>query len=201
MKLITLFLMKNKRTKISIIGIQGLPASYGGFETLADNLCRNLFKEFDFFVYCSLFNKNKSFRKTKFYTRIFLPVKANGVFSILYDYVSILHACFNSDRLLILGVSGSTLIPFIKIFFKEKIFINHVDGIEWKRKKWKKYTSFFLKLSEYFGINFSDFVIADNQGILEYIQKNYSKVKPNKLKLISYGGDHMIKKKQISKIY
>ena len=54
MKLITLSQMKTKRQKISIIGIKGLPASYGGFETLADNLCKYLFNEFDFLVYCSL---------------------------------------------------------------------------------------------------------------------------------------------------
>ena len=200
MKLITLSQMKNKKQKICIIGIQGLPASYGGFETLADNLCRNLFKKFDFLVYCSLFNKNKIFKKTRFYKRVFLPIKANGVFSIFYDYVSIIHACFNSDKLLILGTSGSSLIPIIKILFKDKVFINHIDGIEWRRKKWKKHTSFFLKLSEHIAINYSDLVIADNQGIVDYIKKNYSKVNTKKIKLISYGGDHMTQNKKVKKI-
>tara|TARA_B000000532_G_C18876673_1_gene411017 strand:+ start:2151 stop:3299 length:1149 start_codon:yes stop_codon:yes gene_type:complete len=200
MKLITLSQMQTKRQKISIIGIKGLPASYGGFETLADNLCKYLFNEFDFLVYCSLFNKDKSFNKTHFYRRVFLPIKANGVFSIFYDYVSIFHACFNSDKLLILGTSGSTLLPLIKTFFKGKVFINHIDGIEWKRKKWKKYTSFFLKLSEYIAINYSDLVIADNQGIVDYIKENYPKINTKKIKLISYGGDHMIQNKQIKKI-
>ncbi len=41
------------KKKIAIIGTVGLPAKYGGFETLADHLVKNLDKEFDLTVYCS----------------------------------------------------------------------------------------------------------------------------------------------------
>ena len=42
--------------KISIVGIVGVPANYGGFETLVDNLVRyhhTRHKQEDITVYCS----------------------------------------------------------------------------------------------------------------------------------------------------
>ena len=39
--------------KVAIIGTVGIPAGYGGFETLAENLVRTLSSEFEFTVYCS----------------------------------------------------------------------------------------------------------------------------------------------------
>ena len=40
-------------TRISIIGIVGLPPNYGGFETFAEQLVKRLQGKFHFNVYCS----------------------------------------------------------------------------------------------------------------------------------------------------
>ena len=50
------------RKKISIIGTVGIPANYGGFETLAENLTKNLNHKFDFIVFCSSKNFDKKIR-------------------------------------------------------------------------------------------------------------------------------------------
>ncbi|HIP26968.1 MAG TPA: DUF1972 domain-containing protein, partial [Flavobacteriaceae bacterium] len=39
--------------KISVIGTVGIPAKYGGFETLTEYLTKNLYNQFDISVYCS----------------------------------------------------------------------------------------------------------------------------------------------------
>ena len=39
--------------KIAIIGTVGLPSNYGGFETLVDNITKELNQNFDITVYCS----------------------------------------------------------------------------------------------------------------------------------------------------
>ena len=43
--------------------------------------------------------------------------------------------CFFADVLLVLGVSGAFMFPFVKLFTKKKIITN-IDGLEWKRDKW-----------------------------------------------------------------
>ena len=69
----------------------------------------------------------------------------------------------------------------------EKIILNP-DGQEWKRKKWSKPVKWFLKISEKFGVLFSDIVVADNKKIQDYITKKYNKSSV----LIEYGGDHVL---------
>jgi hypothetical protein len=41
------------KTKVAIIGTVGLPAKYGGFETLTAHLVEELSDTYDFTVYCS----------------------------------------------------------------------------------------------------------------------------------------------------
>ena len=39
--------------KIAIIGTVGIPAKYGGFETLTEYLTKNISEEIDITVFCS----------------------------------------------------------------------------------------------------------------------------------------------------
>ncbi len=175
--------MKSK--KIAVIGTVGLPAKYGGFETLVEHLSLQLSSKLDLYVYCSSItyrNKPKTHNNARLY---YLPLKANGIQSILYDMISIIHALFYADTLLILGVSGCFILPFIRLFSKKKIIVN-IDGLEWKRNKWGKYTKKFLRFSEMLAVRYADSIIADNKEIQRHVQTEYSKESI----LIAYGGDH-----------
>ncbi len=179
----------SKKKRVSIIGTAGIPSSYGGFETVAENLVERLNSRISFVVYCSRYAsgmKNKRADKVPYPdTRlVFLPLKANGIFSILYDIVSIFHAVFASDVLLILGVSGCLILPLIRIISRKRIIVN-VDGMEWKRSKWSTPAKWFLYLSWLSAIRFSSIIISDNRCIRDYINQEFGK----KSKLIEYGGD------------
>ena len=51
-----------KKKKIAIIGIQGVPAKYGGYETLVDNLLDgDNINNYKVYVFCS----TKSYKKVK----------------------------------------------------------------------------------------------------------------------------------------
>ncbi len=125
-------MVKAKKTKLAIIGSVGLPAAYGGFETLTEHLVNNLNTDYDITVYCSG-KKYKKDQRQKYYKNArlkYIPLEANGVHSILYDTISIIHSLFYADVLLILGVPGAWILPFVKFFTKKKIIIS-IDGIEW----------------------------------------------------------------------
>lgn len=172
--------------KIAIIGTVGIPASYGGFETLVENLTRYSSSNLKYQVFCS--SKHYEEKKSKHNNAdlIYLPFKANGLQSIIYDIVSMLYTIFlKPDVVLILGVSGCIFLPFFKLFTKAKIITN-IDGMEWRRAKWKSPVKKFLKLSERIAVNFSDLVVTDNQAIFEYVKKEYNKESV----VIAYGGDH-----------
>ena len=83
--------------KIAIIGTVGLPAKYGGFETLAEYLTKYLSKEYDMSVYCSAHSYDETLSTYNGATLKYINLKANGVQSIPYDIISIVRACRSAD--------------------------------------------------------------------------------------------------------
>jgi len=176
--------------KIALIGTAGIPARYGGFETLANQLVNELNEQVKFKVYCSSevydkYDRYDTFLNTEL---VYLPLSANGWQSIPYDIISILDAIRSCDVLLILGVPGAIILPFIKMFSKKKIIV-HLDGLEWKRDKWNKAAKMYLKFAEQLAVKYSDAVIADNEGLNAYVQSTYKKESTT----IAYGADHTFK--------
>lgn len=177
--------MKNK--KIAIVGTVGLPAKYGGFETLVENLTYYLAEDYDMTVYCSskaYDNKLETYNNAKLE---YIDLDANGVSSILYDIISLSKAK-DFDVILILGISGCTFLPILKMFSKAKIVVN-IDGLEWKREKWGKFAKSFLKFSEKMAVKYSDAVVADNKVIQDHVTDTYGKEST----VIAYGTDHVEK--------
>lgn len=171
--------------KIAIIGTVGIPAKYGGFESLVEYLTREIGGHFEFTVYCSGKMYDVKTVKHNGAKLKYLPLKANGVQSIPYDILSIINSLREADSLLILGVSGCIILPLVKLISSKKIVVN-IDGLEWRREKWGKNARQFLKFSEKMAVKYSDIIIADNKVIQDYVIKTYKK----NAQLIAYGGDH-----------
>lgn len=175
------------KTKVAIVGIVGLPPKYGGFETLADNLVKQLSSEVDFRVFCSsvdVAEKNDKYLGAKL---IYVGLKANGISSILYDIISMIKAVRCSEVILVLGVSGAVIFPFLKLFAPKVRIIVNPDGLEWKRDKWNKPTKKFLKFCERIAVRYSDVIVGDNKVIADYLNSEYGAAST----VIAYGGDHV----------
>lgn len=171
--------------QLSIIGTVGVPACYGGFESLVENLLDYIPDTIQTRVYCSgkvYKNRLKNYKNAELK---YLPLSANGISSVLYDVISI-YLSRRSEILLVLGVSGCIFLPILRPFIKGKIITN-IDGIEWKRKKWNGFAKKILHLSENFAVRYSDIAIGDNKGIVDYIREEYC----YSAELIEYGADHV----------
>lgn len=179
---------KLQTRKLAIIGTVGLPAKYGGFETLAQQLVLHLGGQFEMTVYCSGKTYHKENRPHHWQgARLrYLPLKANGVQSIVYDFLSMLHAIIFCDVLLILGVSGCLFLPLIKMFSKKRVIVN-VDGLEWRRPKWSGWVRKFLQWSEWMATRYADEIVCDNAAIQKYVLDRYGRYS----RLITYGADHV----------
>ena len=174
--------------KVAIIGIQGVPANYGGFETLVENIIgENCSNGIEYTVFCSSKDMPTKITEHKGAKLKYVCFKANGVQSIPYDIVSMMRSICGYDTLLILGVSGCIFLPVFKLFCRKRIIVN-IDGLEYRRAKWKSWVKKFLKLSEGTAIRFADIIITDNKGIQDYVKEEYGKEST----LIAYGGDHAL---------
>jgi len=176
--------------KIAIIGTAGIPSRYGGFETLAHQLVNELNESVNFKVYCSkrIYAESERNYKIKNTELVYLNLSANGWQSIPYDIISILDAIKSCDILLILGVPGALILPFVRLISDKKIIV-HLDGLEWKRDKWNFAAKLYLKFAEKLAVKYSDTVIADNEALNEYIEETYQQ----KPATIAYGADHTFK--------
>lgn len=172
--------------KVAVIGTVGVPANYGGFETLVENLLdykNNV--DFQYNIYCSSRNYKEKKQCYKGARLIYLPFSANGMQSIIYDLIAIFHAIFTADILLILGTSGCIIMPIVGLLSKKKVIVN-IDGLEHRREKWEKLAKKFLKISEKLAVRHANVIIADNKAIQNYIETEYGK----EANLIEYGGDN-----------
>ncbi|MDE6811883.1 MAG: DUF1972 domain-containing protein [Muribaculaceae bacterium] len=178
--------------RVGIIGTVGVPACYGGFETLAEQLIllgkRKIGKrKIEYSVYCS--SKSYPAELNDFHgaTLYYTSLKANGLQSIPYDIISLIKAARKCDVLLMLGVSGCIFLPVFRLFCKKRLIIN-IDGLEHRRQKWNRWIKRFLKLSEECAVRYADVVIADNIGIAEYVTSQYGM----QTTIIPYGGDQAL---------
>lgn len=183
--------------KVAIIGTVGVPANYGGFETLVENLVKYhdaSSRSEVLTVYCSSITYPEK-KATYHSARLkYIPLNANGVQSIPYDIFSLFSAVWNrSDVILLLGVSGAVVLPLIRVISSARIITN-IDGIEWRRQKWRGLAKWFLRLSEKIAVHFSHDVIADNAAIADYVRTTYC-VESH---VIAYGGDHVVDAELVS---
>ena len=174
--------------KVAIIGTQGVPASYGGFETLVENIIgENCSNGIQYTIFCSSKDMPERMDEYKGARLKYVPLKANGVQSIPYDIISMMRSISGYDAVLVLGVSGCIFLPIFKLFCRKKVIVN-IDGLEYRRAKWKGWVKRFLKLSEKIAVRFADVIITDNKGIQDYVLQEYKK----ETTLIAYGGNHAL---------
>lgn len=185
----------DKKPSVAIIGVVGVPGTYGGFETLADELIQYAEEQgvsSEFVVYCSGQKPDGSLNYCGAERR-FVAISANGISSIFYDILTCLHAWWcGATKLLILGVSGAPVLLFLRLFTRVELITN-VDGVEWKRAKWNGLAKTYLRLAEWLAVRFSHHVIADNQGIQDYLEEAYGCSST----VITYGGDHALEGKAV----
>lgn len=181
--------MERNKKKVAVIGTQGVPAHYGGFESLAENIIGQYQSDdVDYTIFCSSPLMDKTLPRYKGAKLRYVPINAHGASSIPYDIVSMLKSLRGYDTLLILGVSGCMSLPLIKKITKARIIVN-IDGHEYLRHKWGSVARTVLKMSEAAAVKYADTVIADNKGIYDYVKATYGR----EAEIIAYGGDHVMR--------
>lgn len=175
-----------RRFDVAIIGIVGLPARYGGFETLAEHLVEPLGVSKRVLVFCSAKSSSTMLQEYKGANLEYLRWDANGWQSMVYDATAILRSAWRCRTLLLLGVSGCLMLPLIRLIAPGLRIVTNIDGLEWKRSKWGRLAKLVLKMSEATAVRFSHTVIADNRAIKTYIAERYGR----DAVLIPYGGNN-----------
>lgn len=165
----------NAGRRVSILGIRGIPARYGGFETFAEELSVRLVQQgIEVTVYCEADHKIHPM-KYKGIKLVSLPTTECGPLStVLFDLRCLWHARKGHDVVYMLGY-GAAPFCFIPRLWGSKVWLN-VDGIEWARAKWGKLAKAYFKLMEFFSMRAPNRVIADAEGIKIHLDSRHNRV-------------------------
>lgn len=175
------------RNSISILGIRGIPASHGGFETFAERLAIYLRDHgWQVTVYCQGSASGK--RQEDMWEgirRIHIPVRLDGVpATIEFDVKSTADAVRSGDKLLTLGYNTGFLSSWARL--RKRINFINMDGLEWKRAKYSAGAKSYLWVNERLAAAAGTHLIADHPVIADHLA---TRVARNKIDVIPYGAD------------
>lgn len=169
------------------MGIRGLPAAHGGFETFAEHLAFYLRdRGWHVAVYCQ---EGRSAKREidhwEGIERIHIPVRRSGALgTIEFDVKCVADVAGREGAILTLGYNTGFLAPWLRLKGRRN-FIN-MDGIEWKRDKYGLPARFYLWVNERLAALSGAFLIADHPQI----ESRLRKIAPHAdIKMIPYGGD------------
>ena len=162
--------------KVAVIGIKGIPARYGGFETCVDETSKRLIGHgVDLTVFCRKYLYQEFLPDYKGVKLKYISaINTKNLATITSTFFSVLNIIFSKTKIVHVYTAGNAIfIPILKIFGKKCVI--SVDALDWKRKKWGKLASFYIKSSEIIAVRFADSIISDSQVICDYYQKNYNR--------------------------
>lgn len=173
--------------RIALMGNRGVPARFGGSDTVFEELGKRFVKKgHKVVVYC---RKHSSVTTKKYYKRmerVILPsINKFSLDTLSHSLISIFHVLLKNkaDVLNFHGVGNALLFPLLKFSRKKVVIV--IDGPDWKRPKWNFFAKIILRLSVNFAVLFSDKIIIDNIPMQRWLKSKFN----INTELIFYGAD------------
>jgi rhamnosyltransferase len=159
---------ESKRLRIAILGSRGIPARYGGYETVVQELSTGLAKEgFEVYVSCeSRGLKMKPFGTYKGVRLIYFPVISaiRNVSEVLtYDMLSVFWATFRADIIYMVGEASILTLIFPRLL-RKKVIVN-VDGLESSRRQFNPLLRFLLRFVETVAKKIANYIVVDSYAM------------------------------------
>lgn len=189
--------MRKYMQHVFIIGSNGIPAAYGGFETFVEQLTSHKKSKEIFYHVSCLSDHEEEFEYNDAHCFKIRVPHLGPAKAIYYDVASLRYCCRyiakNRIQGAIVYMLGCGIGPFIGHYARKlhrlgaKYFVNP-DGLEWERGKWKGYIKKYLKYSAKKMVIHADLAVCDSSGIEQYFHNEY----PNdsiRTTFIAYGAD------------
>src|SRR5215475_15236454 len=156
--------------RIALLGIRGIPANYGGFETFAEELSTRLVERgHEVVVYCRGSSKMPVYRGVRLQ---YLPTIRHKYFdTIAHTAISTLHLLVHRmDTALYCNGANAIFTPWPRML-GIPVALN-VDGIERKRKKWNRAARAWYLVSEWLSTFCPSSMITDAVAIQDYYREH-----------------------------
>jgi glycosyltransferase involved in cell wall biosynthesis len=178
---------RSRKPRVAIAGIRGIPANFGGSETVVEQLGEiHAQWGWDIVVYCRRHRNTTDASHHKGMRRVVLPsINKLGLDTPTHSLLSTLHviATNSADLVHFHGVGNAMFAPILRLFGKRTVIT--VDGFDWRRPKWGPTARWVLRRSFEWAVKWADAVIADNRPVHDWIRSQLG----GDTHLIHYGTD------------
>jgi len=173
-----------RRPRIALLGSRGIPARYGGYETLMEELSRRLVERgFDVTVYCRSHYADRRVREHRGVRLTVLPTLRTKHFDTpVHTLLSALHAALRRyDAALVVNAANALFVPLLRLAGIPTAL--HVDGFEQQRAKWGAFGRWVYRISERLACRLPTELVTD----AEVIQRHFLERRGAPSTMIPYG--------------
>ena len=173
--------------RLAICGTRGIPARYGGFETLAEELSARLAaRGHDITVYTRTRYAQRGLARYRGATIRVLPtIPTKYLDTVVHGVLSGFDAALaRYDAVLLCNAINAAFSFLPRLAGRTRVVLN-VDGLERNRRKWNALGRLAYRLSEKLSTMVPDAVVSDARVIQDYYRSRYDFPSV----FIPYGGD------------
>jgi glycosyltransferase involved in cell wall biosynthesis len=171
--------------KIAILGTRGIPASYSGFETAAEQLASRLTaRGHEVIVYCRPHVVDPRLKTYKGARLVHLPTVRNKYLdTFVHTFLSATHASRKlKPDVALFFIAGNSPLCLITRGAGIPTVIN-VDGLDSDRRKWPAFAKAYLRFAERTSPRWSDRAITDSHAVAEIFERRYGE----RIGVVPYG--------------
>src|ERR671918_150989 len=173
--------------RIAILGTRGVPASYGGFETFAEQLSTRLVaRGHEVTVYCrSHYVSPRQLEYRGVRLKVLPTIQHKYLDTVVHTFLSALHAAAGGhyDAALVCNAANAPFTSILRLT-GTPVAIN-VDGLEHKRKKWGRLGRQYYRIAEYLSTLLPNEMVTDAQVIQDYYLARHNTTST----MIAYGSE------------
>jgi glycosyltransferase involved in cell wall biosynthesis len=160
--------------KIAMIGIRGIPASYSGFETAAEELSAGLAERgHEVTVYNRTKDISYGWPRYRGAQLVRLPTwRSKHLSTIVHSFLATMHVVTTRAEIVHYYGAGPGALSWLARLFGKKTVCS-VDGLDWSRRKWGAFARTYLRASEALVTKTSDAVITDSPVGEVYYREKY----------------------------
>lgn len=160
--------------RIALLGTRGVPASYSGFETCAEELGSRLAaRGHEVTVYCRPHHvtyRGDTYRGMRL---VRLPTIANKYLdTIVHSFLSSCHALTQGYDVCLYFIAGNAPVAWIPRLAGQRTVIN-VDGLDWRRDKWPRLAKWYIRTAERLSRLTTNAVVTDSRVVQAYYRDVY----------------------------
>jgi len=171
--------------RIAILGTRGIPASYSGFETAAEQLAGRLTdRGHEVVVYCRPHVVDRRLREYKGARLVHLPTIRNKYLdTFAHTLLSSMHAAHTvQPDVALFFIAGNS--PMCRITRRAEIpTVINVDGLDSDRSKWPPVAKAYLRFAERNAPRWADTALTDSHAVAEIFEQRYGQ----RIGVVPYG--------------